>query len=885
MKADLTPTSLTCEMLHAPLGLTVTEPRFGWIVESEKRDQVQSAYRILVSDTVETLCADQGTLWDSGRVTTRKTAHIPYAGRPLHSDQRCFWKVRVWDGDGRSSAYSAAAVWQMGLLTLDEWVGVWIGINSQPEPELDMNPGVMLRRDFAVAKPVVRATLYATAKGIYRPRLNGQRVGDIELAPGWTDYSKRHQVQAYDVTRIVQLGDNVLGILLGDGWYSGYLGFQQLRAYYGSHPRALAQLIVHHLDGTVTVVATDEAWTAALGPILYSDIQMGEHYDARRELPGWDVAEYDDATWQPVIAEPLDPQVILEGQRDQPIRVNEEIHPLEITQPTPDTYIFDIGQNFAGKVCLSVSGEPGTAVRLRYGELLEPDGSLHTANLRSARATDTYVLRGGNTEVYSPHFTYHGFRYVEVTGYPGSPTHQSVIGQVMHNAMPETGTFKCSNPMVNQLWRNILWSQRSNFLSVPTDCPQRDERLGWTGDAQIFCRTASFNMDVAAFFTKWMLDLTDAQTSDGAFTDVAPQIKGLSKGAPAWGDAGIIIPWTLYRVYGDTTLLERNYEAMKAWMRYIGEANPLHLRTKRLHNSYADWVSLERGTSAEQIATAYWARIARMMAEIAAALGHENDAEYYAETYAEIRQTYIAAYVHPDGAIETDTQTAYVLALDNDLLPEALRPAAAERLARIIEHHNDHLATGFLGTPALCFVLGENGYLDLAYRLLTQETYPSWGYMIKNGATTMWERWDAYTHAEGIHNPGMNSFNHYAYGAIGEWLYRVVAGINVGQPGYGHSLLRPRPGGGLDYASATYRSVHGTLHCGWRRSDDGLHVDVTVPANTTATLELPADNPHTVQEGDGPASEAEGVQFVRYARGKVVFGLASGQFRFLVPRT
>jgi len=887
MTSKITPHQLTCEYMDNPLGLTIARPRLAWIVESDERGESQTAYQILVADSAAALAAGQGTLWDSGQVPSDQTTHILYNGTPLQSNQRALWKVRVWDNEGDPSAYSDVATWQIGLLSPEDWQASWIGINATPEPELGLKPVVHLRRSFALTKPVAQATLYATAKGIYIPSLNGGRVGDAELAPGWTDYRKRFQVQTYDVTGDLQQGENVVGITLAEGWYSGYLGFQGIHNYYGENPRALLQLVIVHDDGTTTVIGTDDAWRARTGPIEFGDIQMGERYDARREMPGWNAAGFSevdgiaDAGWQNVLVEERDPNVLLEGQRDQAIRVTEETTPVEITEPTSGTYIFDLGQNIAGRARFRVTGSAGTEIRLRYGEMLEPDGTLHTANLRSARVTDFYVFKGEGVEDFEPLFTYHGFRYVEITGLAEAPTLDTVTGLVMHNDTPPTGNFVCSNEMVNQLWKNIMWGQRGNFVSIPTDCPQRDERLGWSGDAQIFCRTASFNMDVSAFFTKWMVDVVDTQTPDGAFTDIIPQIKGMPKAAPAWGDAGVIIPWTIYRVYGDTGMIKEHYEAMQAWMEYIAEANRLLLRTKCLNSNYSDWVSLEGGSSSEQISTAYWAKIARMMSEMASAIGQEADAEAYDALYEEIRQTYLAAYVHADGTIETDTQTAYILALDNDLLPESLRQAAADRLVAAVARHNGHLATGFLGTPPLCFVLAENGYLDVAYKLLTQDTFPSWGYMIRNGATTMWERWNAYTIEGGIHDPEMNSFNHYAYGSISEWLYRVVAGINAGLPGYKHTVLRPRPGGGLVSAQAGYRSIHGTIKSGWTIKDDGIHYEFSVPANTTATLEIETANPYTVLESGVVATEAEGVQFVRYEKGVAVFELTSGTFHFV----
>ncbi len=885
-QSELKPAGLMCEHLHNPMGLTESKPRLSWLLESDRRAQRQTAYQILVAERLEDLANNIGTLWDSGRVPSDQTVDIIYTGRPLRSRQRCLWKVRVWDAGNQVSAYSEPAMWQMGLFAPEDWRADWIGIQTEPTTDLAMKPAVFLRRAFELDGPVARATLYATAKGVYRPYLNGERVGRAELAPGWTDYRQRIQVQTYNVTEQIQQGENVLGLLLGEGWYSGYLGFKGTHHYYGDQPAILSQLEIVYEDGTTELVATDDSWRASVGPVCFSDIQMGERYDARKEMTGWHAPGFDDQDWQQVQTHPRDPDVALVSPPGPPMRVTREITPVDITEQEPGVYIFDMGQNMVGWVRLRIDGEgidAGTEIRLRYGEVLEPDGSLHTANLRSARATDEYVTRGGDSESFEPHFTYHGFRYVEVTGYPGTPALESLTGRVVHNDLPHTGTFECSDAMVNHLWENILWGQRGNFVSIPTDCPQRDERLGWTGDAQIFCRTASFNMNVLPFFTKWLDDLVDAQTPDGAFPDVAPQLGGMSKGAPAWGDAGIIIPWTLYQVYGDTRLIETHYEAMQAWMRYIQEANPLYLRTKRLNNNYSDWVALERGSSAEQIATAYWVKIALMMAEMAKAIGRTLDAQRYGALAETIKQAYLTAYVHLGGGIETGTQTAYVMALDNDLLPESMRSAAADRLVDAIDRHEGHLATGFLGTPPLCFVLAENGHLDVAYQLLTQETYPSWGYMIQNGATTMWERWNAYTEETGIHDPGMNSFNHYAYGSIGEWLYRVVAGIDAGAPGYKEVALRPRPGGGLTYAEASYTSSHGVIRSGWQRKDGETQYDVTVPPNTTAILEIPTDDPSRVREGTRPANGATGVTFIKYENGCAIYHLGSGTYHFTTP--
>jgi alpha-L-rhamnosidase len=536
-------------------------------------------------------------------------------------------------------------------------------------------------------------------------------------------------------------------------------------------------------------------------------------------------------------------------------------------------------------VRLKVEGKVGTRVTLRHAEALNPDGTIYTTNLRSARATDHYVLGGDGEEVYEPRFTFHGFRYVEVTGYPGEPPPGAVTGRVVHSATPPSGSFECSSRMVNKLQENIVWGQRGNFLSVPTDCPQRDERLGWMGDAQVFVRTASFNMDVAAFFEKWMVDVEDAQSPEGAFPDVAPLLKGsglidLTGGAPAWGDAGVIVPWTIYRTYDDTRIVERHYDAMARWMEYLYRANPDLIRKNRMGNNYGDWLSPKGDhTPKHLLATAYWAYDAKLMAEMAEATGRQEDAEEYRDLNERIKAAFQAAYVSPDGRIEGDTQTCYLLALHMELLPEELRSAAAEHLVRTIEREDWHLSTGFVGVGYLCPVLTEAGYTDVAYRLLENETYPSWGYTIRNGATTIWERWDGWTEEKGFQSPNMNSFNHYSLGSVGEWLYRYVAGIDLGEPGYGRIVIRPRLGGNLTHASGAYDSVRGRISSSWKIEDNQFVLETLIPPNTTATVHVPSTD--DVSEGGRPVDEAEGVEFLRAEEGETVLAVGSGRYEFV----
>jgi alpha-L-rhamnosidase len=514
----------------------------------------------------------------------------------------------------------------------------------------------------------------------------------------------------------------------------------------------------------------------------------------------------------------------------------------------------------------------------------EEDLLFYTTNLRSARATDYYVLKGEGEEVYEPRFTFHGFRYVEVTGYPGEPPLGAIVGRVVHSATPPSGSFECSSRMVNELQENIVWGQRGNFLSVPTDCPQRDERLGWMGDAQVFVRTAAFNMDVAAFFEKWMVDVEDAQSPEGAFPDVAPLLSGsglidLRRGAPAWGDAGVIVPWTIYRTYDDTRIVERHYDAMARWMEYLHKANPDLIRKNRMGNNYGDWLSPKGDhTPKHLLATAYWTYDAKLMAEMAEATGRHEDASEYKELHGRIKAAFQEAYVSPDGRVEGDTQTCYLLALHMELLPEDLRSRAAEHLVRTIERESWHLSTGFVGVGYLCPVLTEAGHTDVAYRLLGNETYPSWGYTIKNGATTIWERWDGWTEKNGFQSPNMNSFNHYSLGSVGEWLYRYVAGIDLGTPGYGRIVIRPCPGGGLTRASGEYDSVRGRISSSWKIEDDRFVLEALIPPNTTATVHVPSTD--DVTEGGRPVHEADGVEFLRAGEGETVLSVGSGRYEF-----
>ncbi len=911
--------SLTCEYQINPLGIDVLQPRLSWQMQSNLRGAHQSAYQILVAPSELDLDSGIDLLWSSGKIESDQSIHVPYSGPSLASGQRVYWKVRVWDEVGRE-VESSSAWWEMGLLERTDWQAQWIGAPFAGGPRTS-SPAPFLRREFALQKSLVTARLYATAIGLYECHLNGARIGDALLTPGWTDYSQRIQYQAYDVIELLQQGVNVFGAILGDGWGVGHICWVG-RQRYADRPQFLAQLVLTYADGSKEIIATDNTWRVTCGPILESDMLMGESYDARRELTGWCNPGYDNSSWR--AAEVFaDHGAALVATNGPAVKRQEALRPVNIRE-IPDIvnprWIFDFGQNMVGWVRLRVRGEKGTTVSIRYAEVLNPDGTLYTANLRTARNTDHYTLKGGEEEVWEPHFTFHGFRYVELLYFPGIPTEETVIGIVIHSDIPPTGTFECSDPLINQLQHNIVWGQKGNFVDVPTDCPQRDERLGWTGDAQVFIRTAAFNMNVAGFFTKWTRDLEDAQCPDGAYPAVAPNPSAWSigDGGPAWADAGIICPWTIYQSYGDTRLLEEHYDSMRRFVDFLAKTSRDGLRCYAEYtgwHGFSDWLALdgsdgreggmskeligtstsisarwsiinwrrEGGTSKELIGTAFFAYSSHLLARIAHILGKDEDAERYDNLSKQAKEAFVKRFVLPDGTLKGGTQTSYVLALHFDLLPVDLRSIAVAELVRNIEQRDNHLSTGFVGTPYLNRVLSEMGHLDTAYTLLKQTTWPSWLYSVTQGATTIWERWDGWTHDKGFQDQTMNSFNHYAYGAVGAWMYAVVGGIDLDpqRPGYKHIIMRPRPGGDLTNATTELRSSYGLIRSAWTLKNGRFDWRIVIPANTTATVYVPVGEDVEVREGNSLAENATGVSLLHRQKGSVVYEVASGEYHFV----
>ena len=915
---------LRCEYQDNPLGIDVLRPRLSWKLASAQRGVAQSAYQIRVTETSD-------VLWDTGKVLSHQSIQVPYDGSALRSGRRCTWRVRIWDGNDQPSAWSEPSWWEMGLLHPIDWHAHWIEPGWQ-EDKSGEPPCPYLRTTFSVDGPVSRARAYITSHGFYELFLNGQRVGDASFTPGYTSYHRRLQYQTYDITALLQEDENAIGVILGDGWYRGKSGAFSPRNTYGERLALLVQLHLRYADGHQQLVLSDEGWKATTGPLLSSDLQAGEVYDARLEMPGWNEPGFDASQWQKVAAVSYrtDHLVATNGPL---VRAQEEITPIALVRTPNGETVVDMGQNFAGVVRFRVRGPAGTTVRLQHGETLDAQGNFTIAHLLQFAYLKAphgfqevcYTLKGDAEEVYTPHFTFHGFRYVKVEGFPGMPSVEQFTGLALYSDLPQTGTFECSDPLINRLQQNILWSQKSNFLEIPTDCPTR-ERAGWTGDVQVFARTGSFLMQTAGFLSKWLQDLAAEQAADGRVADLVPSplrarpgkaARGMLEAMEAsagWGDAAVIVPWTLYQCYGDQRVLEEQYASMKAWVEYIRKQakkqpwiwriNPISWskQEKRPYQPYiwdtgfqrwGEWLEPDESFgpklaigmlkrlafSAPLVATAYFDHSTRLLAEIARVLGKDDDAREYEALHRRIKEAYCAVFIHPDGRIRPEKQASYVRALAFDLVPPALQRAAVDHLVRLIQENDYHLGTGFLSTPFLCHVLSEHGQLDVAYALLKQDTMPSWLYEVKKGATTIWETWD------GIGEDGTphGSLNHYAKGAVGSWLYQVVAGIEPGAPGYKHIRFRPRPGGGLTAASARYHSLYGEIASSWQMRDGTFMLTIMVPANTTATVFLPGAEASQVTEGSQRAQTVEGVIQVSQEQEATVVEVGSGTYAFAYP--
>lgn len=844
------PLRLTCEHRENPLGVDRAQPRLSWWVGENAPDAIQTAYQIRVARTPEKLAAPD--LWDSGRVASAQSVDVAYGGAPLLSETHCFWQVRTWNRAGKPSDWSEVNWWEMGLLRPTDWQAKWIGAPARDTSK--SAPAVYLRKEIVLTKKVRSARLYATARGLFVPQLNGERVGEDHFTPGWTDYAKRNQYLVYDLTHKLTGGLNVVGVILGDGWHNGYLklihGFK--KNWYGEDTSLLAQLVVRYEDGTREVFGTDGTWQVSEGPIVESDLYNGETYDARRELEHggwlWDAPGFQAKNWRPARVVPASPARLV-AKVNRPVRAVEVLAPVSVTR-RGDEWMFDFGQNLTGWVRFKLRGRGGETLTLRFAEMLNPDGSLHTGNLRDARATDRYTFAEDGLGVWHPTFTYHGFRYATIAGLDDPPPAGSVEAVVLHNDMAPTGHFETSNARVNALQSAIRWSQRDNAFDVPTDCPQRDERLGWTGDANFFLPTATFNYDEAAMIEKWMGDLVDAQTADGRFTVYAPAADDAGDAA-AYSDGGVICPWVIYERYGDAQILADNFAAMQAWIEFQRRTSKDLIRPA---TGYGDWLAPvkpgepKRETLRDLIGTAYFAHTTDLTARAAEVLGKKENRDKLRALHRDIVTAFRRQYVDGQGRLTNDTQAAYALALEFELLPETVRTAALKHLVDDIRAHDWRMATGFVGTPMLMRVLQRFGEDDTAYRLLLSREYPGWLYMIDQGATTIWERWNSFTPETGFGDKiadtgfgdvAMNSFNHTVWGAVGEWMYGVIGGIEPAKPGFQRIRIRARPGGDLTWAKTELDSPYGRIATDWKQNDAGGVLNVSIPPNTRADVILP----------------------------------------------
>lgn len=928
--------NLRTEYLENPMGLGVKTPRLGWKLHSDKFNVVQVAYEIQASTNIQFT----QLVWESGKINSQSQL-INYNGSELKSMMRIYWRVKVWS-NYEESEFSLPAYFETGLYDTSEWIAKWI----EPENEIDLDaykPAPYLRKEFNVKKGLVFARAFMTARGIYRFYINGYDGTDDLFTPGFTSYYKRLQYQEYDITDFLYEGKNVLGIILGDGWWRGSNGALSLKNNFGYKVAFLGQLVLTYDDGSQEIIGSDESFKTSYGPILKSDLKSGEVYDARKECTGWNKPNFNDSTWKNVnITEDRLDNLI--STSSVPVKRKERFAPIILKTPNGQT-VLDFGQNISGYVEMKVQGPKGTEVVLIHGETLDKNGNFTLKNLEFFGEQNDfqevhYILKGDNEESYEPYFTIFGFRYVLIKNYPGDIRKENFNAVAIYSVMEQTGTFTCSNPLIDKLVLNTIWSQKGNFVDVPTDCPTR-ERAGWTGDAQIFCRAASDLMNVYSFYEKWMADVASEQNATGSVGGAVPNVlsyqnademdrifkaghsplfdmfltrkpgeSGMFDGSAGWGDAAVIIPWTMYLCYGDKKILEQQFHSAKAWVDYMdtcaksanenykdtpayrtytdGELDANYIWDTRFH--YGEWLEADASDndlgggmkeffikqltfSDPLVATAYYAYSTRLLSEIAEIIGKKEEGRKYFRLYQKVKRVYNKYFIQEDGSILDDRQAPNIRTLAFDLADEDKKQLVADRLAVMVKQNDYHLNTGFLSTPFILQVLADYGYTDIAYRLLEQETIPSWLYAVKKGATTIWESWRGIT-PEG---EASGSLNHYSYGAVCNFLFAGVAGIrpNIEIPGYKHFTIKPIIGGTLTKALARYESIYGTIESSWEKTKDGIVYNFTIPVNTTATVMLPGSN-------NGVEKITEKLSNVHLEGDRIVFDVGSGYYQLKI---
>jgi alpha-L-rhamnosidase len=921
--AGLTPGRLRCEYKENPV-TDVTAPRLSWELTSTQRNQSQTAYQIIVASSPEKLTPEKADLWNTGQISGSATAQIEYAGKTLVSRQVCFWKVRSWDKNKIAGPWSTVAKWEIGLLNKTEWKGDWIGYdldNMGKGKVYHLPPAPYLRKEVNVKSGIKKARLYVTALGLYEFSINGKKVGDAFLTPGWTDYDQRVYYQTYDVTDQVKPGNNALASQLSYGWYAGYLGYALLvgnpvvRTFYGKVPVLKAQLEVEYANGKTETFATSPEWKVNHGALTESDLLNGETYDARKEWNNWNKTGFNDKDWKNAEVYPDKADRKIQVYPGPPVRITQTL-PVKSTTPRPDgTYIFDMGQNFAGIVRIKMKGKAGDSIRIRFGEKLHPDGRLMTENLRMARATDTYIMKGlPEGEVWEPKFTFHGFQFVEVKGLRTKADNSTLLGLVIGSDTPKVGNFETDNKMVNQLYSNIDWTQRANYIDIPTDCPQRDERIAWTGDAQVYAKSATFNRDVASFFTKWVVDLNDSQYENGAYPVYAPRpnLRSYDSFSPGWMEAGIICPYQIYRAYGDTRMIKQGWAHMVRFMDFLEKRSDGTYVFKEgtfkdlaPKGGFGDWLSFGKKTPPDLLASFYFVYCSDLMAEMAKATGNNSDANRFTTMSAKIRKAIAGHYADASGKFKCDTaaygngegyvvdekfgfsahtQTVYANALYMNATPGGDPKRAGEYLVELIRQNDNKLGTGFLGAKPLLPALSATGHTDLAYKLFLSKEFPSWGFEVAQGSTTIWERWDSFTKEDGFkYNAAMNSFSHYAFGAVCEWMFGNAAGIQSIDPGFTKFRIRPEiaPDGmgadGLNHVKASLHSISGEIVSEWKKEAGKLVMHVEVPVNTLAVIYIPDADGKVLLNGK-PLANSEGITLKEKEAGYSVIEVGSGKY-------
>lgn len=924
---NLKPINLKTEYKENPV-IDELNPRLGWELVSDIRNQYQKGYQILVASSKELLEESKADLWNTNKVVSSETNQIIYKGKALEKGLICYWKVRSWDKNDVLGEWSSIAKWEIGLLNKSNWKASWIGSDltnlNKGKDDYHLPAAPFFRKEVLLNNPIKKARLYVTALGLYEFYINGKRIGKDNFTPGWTDYNKRVYYQTYDVTSNLLSGEmNAFGAILSEGWYAGYLGYALfinnpiVKNFYGSVPLLKAQIEVEYLDGKKELIYTDASWKTNYGPYKEADILNGETYDARLEFKDWSKKGFSATHWKNATVYPDNYERSIEAYPGNQVKLYKELQAKSIRQKAGGKYIFDLGQNFAGNVRLKVKGKAGDSIILKYGEMLFPNGDLMTENLRKARATDTYILKGDpNGEIYTPRFTYHGFQYVEVTGFKSRPNLDAITGIVLTSATPIVGSFETDNKLVNQLYHNIVWTQRSNYFDVPTDCPQRDERLGWTGDAQTYIQSATFNNDISAFFTKWLVDLNDAQRDDKTYPIYAPapNIRITDTYSPGWSEAGIICPYTIYKTYGDTRIIDKFWSNMVAYLRFleIKSKNQYVFKEASFEDivpkgGFGDWLSVGKKTPPDMLATMYYAYVSSMMAEMAQAVGKQEEAIKYKDIsdkvalaflnhYTDVNgkfKTNAAAYGNGDGYVdgnmgfEGNTQTAYANAIYMQILNQELQQKAGNWLVNLIKNNDGKLSTGFLGVKPLLPALSKTGHQDEAYKLLLSTKYPSWGFEIINGANTIWERWDSYLKDVGFtNNAGMNSFNHYAFGSVNEWLFGNAAGIKVDAAGYKTFIIKPEIAKrDINYLKASYHSISGNIISSWKKEKDYLTMLVSIPVNTKANIFIPAIRNATIIESGKNINHSKEIKIKGYHDGYLNVEIGSGEYAFTTSST